>query len=352
MSRSQRKWDHITFAVENNQKSSDTFADIQFVHQSLPDSCVDEITIDHRIGELYLSSPIFINAMTGGGGDKTYDINKELATIAKSTGLAMAVGSQMAAIKDEQQKYTYQVVRAENPNGVILANLGSEATVEQAERAVDMLEANALQLHLNVIQELTMPEGDRDFTGALTRIEKIVGALPVPVIVKEVGFGMSSETVASLLSVGVEIVDIGGAGGTNFATIENKRRERELSFFEDWGIPTAAAIVEGVTASPAVSIIGSGGIRSGLDAAKALALGADGVGMAGSFLRILLEKGSEELLREIENIHSELVLVMTALGASTIPQLQQSPLIISGRTYHWLQQRGISTSQYSQRRKS
>ena len=133
--------------------------------------------------------------MTGGGGEKTLHINEQLAYVAKHHNLAMAVGSQMAALKDESEVASYKVIRKVNPNGIFFANLGSEATIEQAERAVDMIEANALQIHLNVIQELTMPEGDRDFTGVLQRIEKIVLNSKVPIIVKEVGFGMSKETV-------------------------------------------------------------------------------------------------------------------------------------------------------------
>ena len=171
------------------------FDDIKFIHQGLPDIGVFDVGLDHEIGGLYLSSPIFINAMTGGGGEKTYRINKELAIVAKNTGLTMAVGSQMAAIKDKTQKYTYEIVRKENPAGVIIANLGSEASSEDAKAAIEMIEANALQIHLNVIQELTMPEGDRNFSGALKRIESIVKEIAVPVIVKEVGFGMAKETV-------------------------------------------------------------------------------------------------------------------------------------------------------------
>ncbi|MDP4083894.1 MAG: type 2 isopentenyl-diphosphate Delta-isomerase [Bacillota bacterium] len=349
MSRSERKWDHIRYALLNEKKCSAAFEDIQFVHQSLPDIDVDEIRLDYSIGELPLSSPIFINAMTGGGGDRTYQINKDLSIVAKETGIAMAVGSQMSAIKDSNERYTYQVVRKENPNGIIIANLGSEATIDYAKMAIEMLEANALQIHLNVIQELTMPEGDRHFTGALKRIEEIVKGIDVPVIVKEVGFGMSGETVAALTSVGVRYIDIGGVGGTNFAQIENKRRENSLSFFNEWGIPTAISILEASNYSSNMSIIGSGGIKTSLEIAKSIAIGAEGVGMAGVFLKHLLEKGLESLKNNIEILHEELIFIMAALGARNIPELKKAPLIISGNTYHWLNQRGIDTTKYSMR---
>ncbi|WML45127.1 type 2 isopentenyl-diphosphate Delta-isomerase [Neobacillus sp. PS3-40] len=349
MSRSERKWDHIRYALESEQKRYSAFEDIQFIHQSVPEINVEDIRLDHKIGELRLSSPIFINAMTGGGDEKTYRINKEFAMVAKMTGLAMAVGSQMSAIKDESQRYTYEVVRKENPNGIIIANLGSEATPEHAKRAIEMIEANALQLHLNVVQELTMPEGDRDFTGVLRRIEAIMKEVDVPVIVKEVGFGMARETITELSEIGVSFVDVGGTGGTNFAEIENKRRERSLSFFNNWGIPTPTSILEAVDVANHPSVIGSGGVRSSLDIAKCIALGADAVGIAGLFLKVLLDSGMEALQAEIALLHHELSFIMAAMGAKTISDLKNAPLMISGSTYHWLNQRGINTAKYSQR---
>ena len=349
MSRSERKWDHIRFALENRQNRSSAFDDIKFIHQGLPNIGVSDVGLDHEIGGLYLSSPIFINAMTGGGGDKTYRINKELAIVAKNTGLTMAVGSQMAALKDSSQKYTYEVVRKENPSGVIIANLGSEASAEDAKGAIEMIDADALQIHLNVIQELTMPEGDRDFTGALKRIESIVKETNVPVIVKEVGFGMGKDTVKDLLSIGVQIIDVGGSGGTNFAEIENKRRDKSLSFFNQWGIPTGISIFEASSVSKNLSIIGSGGFMSGHDIAKGLAIGANAIGMAGYFLQILINEGIEVLQKEIEALQDELMMIMTALGAKTISDLKKAPLIISGETYHWLNQRGIDTKLFAQR---
>ncbi|MCQ6277932.1 type 2 isopentenyl-diphosphate Delta-isomerase [Bacillus sp. EB600] len=349
MSRSERKWDHIRFALETGQLRSTALEDIHFIHQSLPDIDLNDVRLEHSIGGLSLSSPIFINAMTGGGGEKTFRINKDLATAAKLTGVAMAVGSQMSAIKDPGERYTYSVVRKENPKGIVIANLGSEATPDQALTAIEMIDANALQIHLNVVQELTMPEGDREFSGVLKSIEAIVNKVSVPVIVKEVGFGMSSETVSTLASVGVSLVDVGGFGGTNFARIENKRRERSIPFFNQWGIPTAISIIEASAYFPDVRVIGSGGIQNSLDIVKGLAIGADAMGMAGTFLKILMEQGLDALIKEIETIHEEIALIMTALGAKTIADLKKAPLIISGECDHWLKQRGIDTTKFSQR---
>lgn len=163
---------------------------------------MSQIDTATKIGELFLSSPIFINAMTGGGGQTTLEINRALARAAE-TNIPVAVGSQMSALKDPGERPSYEVVRKENQKGLVFANLGSEATVEQAQRAVDMIEADMLQIHLNVIQEIVMPEGDRGFSGRLRRIEEICGTVGVPVSVKEVGFGMSRETAAKLFEAGV-----------------------------------------------------------------------------------------------------------------------------------------------------
>ncbi|MBA2870153.1 isopentenyl-diphosphate delta-isomerase [Anoxybacillus calidus] len=347
MSRAKRKIDHIEHALSTGQAKAHGFEDITFVHQSLPDLSTTQIDLRTTLGELSLSSPIFINAMTGGGGEATLKINEALAIVAKECGIAMAVGSQMAAIKDPNERPSFEIVRKVNPNGVIFANLGSEATVEDAKRAIDMIEANGLQIHLNVIQELVMPEGDRDFTDALKRIEQIVQQIEVPVIVKEVGFGMSKETASKLANIGVRIVDVGGFGGTNFARIENKRRSKMLTYFNDWGISTTASIVEVSQTVPFLYVIGSGGVRTALDAAKVLALGASAVGFAGYFLKLLLEEGIPSLIEEIENLHSDLSLIMSALGTKTIGKLQRVPLVIRGDTHHWLTERGFDTKVYS-----
>lgn len=349
MSRSKRKWDHIQLALETGQESQTGFSDITFIHQSLPDTSLELADLTAKIGELRLSSPIFINGMTGGGGERTLEINRSLAIAARELGLAVSVGSQMSAIKDPAERKTYEVVREEFPNGIIIGNLGSEASIDQAKAAVDMIEANALQIHLNVVQELTMPEGDRDFCGAIKRIEAIVNHAGVPVIVKEVGFGTNKEAVSQLHSIGVTAVDVGGFGGTNFARIENHRRKSALTYFDDWGIPTAVSIAEARQAAGQLSVLGSGGIQSCMDIAKAIALGADAVGVAGYFLKILITDGIEALIEEMKAIHDDLAIIMTALGARTINELQQAPLIIAGSTHHWLNERGIPTIKYSQR---
>ncbi|WP_280768243.1 type 2 isopentenyl-diphosphate Delta-isomerase [Salipaludibacillus daqingensis] len=349
MSRSKRKLDHIQYALKTGQSRSSGLDDLQFVHQSFPNTNVQDISLKSKIGELQISSPIFINAMTGGGGKATEGINRQLAQIANIFHIPMAVGSQMSAIKDKKEQQSYKVVRQYHPRGLIFANVGSEATPEQARFSVDLLEANALQIHMNVIQELVMPEGDREFTGALKRIERIVSAVSVPVIVKEVGFGISRESVRQLQQIGVNFVDVGGFGGTNFSLIENERRERQMAFFDNWGIPTAASIAEARSVSDKLCVLATGGIQNAYDIAKAIALGADAAGMAGQILKWVQEDGVEITIQHIDDMLMDLKMIMTALGTTNVKSLKQAPLIIKGETREWLQERNIDTSSYANR---
>lgn len=349
MTRAQRKRDHIEYALSTGQNRQTGLDDIDFVHQSLPNTALEEISLHTEVGGLALSSPVFINAMTGGGGKETEKINAQLAVAAKEAGLAMAVGSQMSALKNPEEKQSFSVVRKLYGEGVIFANLGSEATVEQAEAAVDMLEANALQIHLNVIQELTMPEGDRSFKGALERIWLIADKLPVPVIVKETGFGLGKEAAEKLAELPIAAMDVSGYGGTNFAAVENKRRRKMLNYFNSWGIPTAAAIVECKKAAGPLDIIASGGLQSSLDVIKSLALGASAAGMAGSLLNVLMSEGPEALTAELAALHSDLKVMMCAVGVEKVADLHKVPLIIKGETFHRLQVRGCSPAAFSQR---
>ncbi|WP_416149696.1 type 2 isopentenyl-diphosphate Delta-isomerase [Salipaludibacillus sp. HK11] len=350
MSRSKRKLDHIQYALNTGQSRTSGFDDLQFIHQSFPNTYVEKISLKSKIGELNISSPIFINAMTGGGGKPTEGINRQLAQLANIFHIPMAVGSQMAAIKDKQEQQSYKVVRQYSPRGLIFANVGSEATPDQARFSVDLLEANALQIHMNVIQELVMPEGDRDFRGALKRIENIVKSVEVPVIVKEVGFGISRESVLQLQEIGVNFVDVGGFGGTNFSLIENKRRDRQMSFFDEWGIPTAVSIAEARSVSDQLTVLASGGIQNAYDIAKAIALGADSAGMAGQVLKWLQEDGMEVTIQHINDLLTDLKMIMTAVGAQDIKSLKTSPIMIMGQTKEWLNERNIDTKQYANRK--
>lgn len=348
MTRAQRKQDHINYALSTGQQRRTGFDEVAFVHQSLPNIAVDEVHLQAEIGELNWSSPIFINAMTGGGGESTSKINEELTILARETGLAIAVGSQMSALKDPSERKTYEIVRQHNQNGIVFGNLGSEATVQQAKDAVEMISADALQIHLNVIQELTMPEGDRDFRGAIDRIREIAESIPVPVIVKETGFGISKEAAESLSHSNISAIDVGGFGGTNFSKIENQRRKRMLEFFDDWGIPTAISIAE-IHATSGKPILASGGVQNSLDIVKSLGLGASAVGMAGIILKQLLDSGLEDTIAEVNQIHTDIKFLMSALGCRRLEDLHGVPLVLSGDVFHWLDVRGLNPASYSNR---
>ncbi|MEK8127422.1 type 2 isopentenyl-diphosphate Delta-isomerase [Paenibacillus filicis] len=348
--------EHVHHALQLGQSGLHGFDDIKLIPNCLPGTSTERIVLDTQIGELSLSSPIVINAMTGGARE-TEEINRELAVAARETGLAMAVGSQMSALKNPEVASSYRVVRETNPHGIVFGNLGSEATVEQAQRAVEMIRADALQIHLNVMQELIMPEGDRDFTGMLERVRGIVEAVGVPVIVKEVGFGMARESAEALLDAGVTILDVGGSGGTNFAAIENARRETPLDWLNDWGANTCISlleVLEAVQGREAVrgsspSVIATGGIHRALDIAKALILGASAVGMAGAMLRVQRMEGTEALIAYIASLHHDLRLVMTALGATGLKDLVQVPVILGGETADWCTARSIDIRPFAQR---
>ena len=207
-----RKDEHVSLAKAFHKTQRNDFDDVTIIHQSFPNCRVSDVSIATDLFEQPLTSPFFINAMTG-GSEKTLEYNRQLAILARETDLMMATGSVSAALKDPSVAASYTVVRQEFPEGCLLANVGAGTTLANAQRAVELFEANALQIHLNAPQELVMPEGDRDFTSWLPQLEEIVTHLDVPVIVKEVGFGMTRETIQQLLSIGVTIIDVAGSGG-------------------------------------------------------------------------------------------------------------------------------------------
>lgn len=341
MSIEQRKLDHVRYAMELAPTRNTGFADLSFVHRALPECDLADVSLATNIGGLTLSSPILINAMTG-GAKQTEKINRDLAEVAKETGIAMAVGSQRAALKHEELMGTYTVVRQINPDGVVIANLGAGATLADAQRVVDMIGANFLHLHLNVAQELTMPEGDRSFRGLAERIREVRDGLSVPVIVKEVGNGMAEETYQQLAEIGIEIVDVAGMGGTNFVSIENRRRSGlRFDHLEGYGQTTAVALLEAQAFRDRFELIGSGGVQSAHDVAKCLALGASAVGMAGAVLRPLLDLGVSAAIETVQHLHDELSAILTLQGCRTVAELAERPLIVRGETAEWCRLRGI-----------
>ena len=336
-----RKAEHIRINLEEDVHSGLTngLENYYFVHRALPEINLGEVDHKVRIFGKTLQAPIIISSMTG-GTPQAADINQNLATAAEAAGVAMGVGSQRAGIEHSELAYTFQV-RKFAPTVLLFSNLGAVQlnytfSVDQCRRAVDMIESDALILHLNALQEALQPEGDTHFAGLLEKIERVCRTLSVPVVVKEVGWGISAEDARRLGEVGVAAIDVAGAGGTSWSQVEMYRSENEgqarvAAAFRNWGIPTAESIVAVRKTVPRMTVFASGGLRDGIDIAKCIALGASLAGMAGPFLWAAARSG-EDVLTRVKEISRELQICMFATGSRTIEDLQQTPLIFrSGR---------------------
>ncbi len=331
-----RKNDHLRINLEADVQSGLTtgLENYQFVHHALPEINFSDVDPQVTIFGKKLLAPLLISSMTG-GTPESYAINQVLAEVAQQTRIAMGVGSQRIAIENSDLAYTFQV-RRWAPDALLMANLGAIQlnygyTVAECQQAIDMLEADALVLHLNALQEALQVGGDTRFGGLLSKIEMVCRAVNVPVIVKEVGWGFSKQDISLLLQAGVRAVDVAGAGGTSWSQVEMYRTEdnsqRELAaVFADWGIPTADAIQNAVQTDPNLLVIASGGLRTGVDIAKCLALGASLGGMAGPFLKSA-SNSLAATLDLVELIKQQICICMFATGSATIEQLRQSKLV-------------------------
>jgi len=349
MSRAHRKNEHIYHSLKKRMSRAD-FKDISFIHNCLPNMAFNQISLETEyMGRTY-RSPFFINAVTG-GSQIASKINSALSEVARVCNIPMAVGSQMAALEDSSSTGSFTIARKKNPGGEVWANLGTYASPEMAARAVKMINADALQIHMNVSQELVMKGGDRDFRDMSKRIKEIVKNIEVPVIAKEVGFGIAREQAEALLEAGVMAIDIGGRGGTNFIAIEGSRSGRYIpESLLEWGIPTAISLVETADAvKDRVDIFASGGMNNALDIARALSLGAKAVGLAAMPLNILVNYGRRPLIKKIYNLENELKLIMMMTGSGSIADLQKAPLVVTGFTAEWLERRGINPDNYASR---
>jgi len=327
---------------------SNGFEDVYLLHDSVPDMALADINLTTNFLGKKLQYPLLINALTG-GTDEAKDINSILAKMAHKYGLAMAVGSMTIAMEKPGIINTFAIVRKANPDGIILANCGANVSPKLACEAVKMIAADGLQLHFNVPQELAMIEGDRDFRGIIDNVGLIVEACPVPVIAKEVGFGFSREVVERLFKAGIRNFDNGGCGGTNFLAIEDQRNGKFDQQLDDWGIPTAASLAELVSLGLPIHIVASGGIRTAGDISKAIAMGADLVGITGLFLKILASQGSDELDNRISRLLYQLKSVFLMSGALDCEHIRTKPVLILARLAEWLRARNINPDYWSKR---
>jgi isopentenyl-diphosphate Delta-isomerase len=353
----QRKAEHVQIALKQDLSAPQTasWRDVRLVHQALPE--VDLETLDTSVDFLgyRLRYPILISAMTGGHPD-VIAINRNLALAAEKYGIALGVGSQRAGILNPDVARSYAVTREAAPGAFLISNVGAPQLIEQARSqpftleqvcsAIAMIEANALAVHMNSLQEAAQPEGDRRAVGEARALKTLIGQLNLPVIAKETGAGVCREQALLLKSCGVAAIDVGGAGGSSMAAMEEARsndqgdeRTRAIgALYRDWGIATPVSVVEaGVAHLP---LIATGGARSGLDIVRALGLGASLVGMAFPFLKAASES-FQAVCEVLDGLIFELKVAMQLSGAASIAEMRQVDLVVTGETYHWLRLRGF-----------
>lgn len=332
-----RKLDHLRICLDKSPQSILTagFERYRFVHQALPEIDLEAVDPSCQLLGKGLRAPLVVSCMTG-GTDEAEHINASLAEAAQELGLAMGVGSQRAALENPSLTYTYQVRKAA-PDILLLANLGAVQLnygydTEDCQRAVEMIQADALVLHLNPLQECLQSGGNTNFVSLLERIQEVCYHLPVPVVVKEVGWGISARVAQMLRDAGVAAIDVAGAGGTSWSAVEQLRADDSKSnsvagVFGEWGIPTAESIATVRAATPDVTVIGSGGIRSGIDVAKAIALGAHAAGMAAPLLSPAAT-GAGAVVSKLQETIEELRIAMFCIGVSDLDSLRDTPLLL------------------------
>jgi isopentenyl-diphosphate delta-isomerase len=351
---SARKAEHLT-VISSRDVTSRTppgWEDVRLIHQALPEVDLDEVDTSAMLLSRRLSAPLVIASMTGGHAS-AQKVNRVLARAAATYGIAMGVGSQRAGLRDPRLRETYAVVREEAPDAFIIGNIGAPQLVAQGStpplthdevaEIVAMVRADALAVHLNVLEEAVMTEGDRRARGVLAAIAGLAQVLPVPIIGKETGAGLSTEAALALRAAGVQALDVGGLGGTSFSAVEGERAEQigdrrgaQLGeVFREWGVPTAVSVVQASQAG--LPIIATGGARTGLDAARAIALGASAVGVARPLLLAALD-GYEAVAAWIEQFIVELRTAMFLTGSVTVADLRRRPPVILGETAQWLHQ--------------
>jgi isopentenyl-diphosphate delta-isomerase len=340
-STSDRKVEHLRICLNEDVQAKGISVGLEnyhFIHQALPEIDLEEVDINIPFLGKTIQAPILISSMTG-GAEWSARINRNLALAAQEWHIPMGVGSQRAAVEDDSLVYSYQI-RSYAPEVPLLANLGAVQLnygygVEQCRRAVDMLRADALILHLNALQEAVQPHGNANYKGLLVKIEAVCAALAkdnVPVIAKEVGNGISYEVALKLKSAGVAGIDVGGSGGTSWSQVESHRIARPVEqqaaeAFAGWGISTAQSIQWARQALPDGLVIGSGGIRNGVDVAKALALGANLAGLALPFLKAA-DESVEAVSDLIEQLTRELRITMFCIGAASLSALHNTPYLV------------------------
>ncbi|MFO7796446.1 MAG: type 2 isopentenyl-diphosphate Delta-isomerase [Promethearchaeati archaeon] len=352
-----RKDEHILLVSEEDVESNETtwMEHIRFVQSALPELNLDDINLSSEFLGKSISAPIIVGAMTG-GTELTKKINVSLAKAAQKYNIPMMVGSQRVIVRHPETKETFSAVRENAPDIPIVGNIGiaqvaASENFDYIATIIDNIKADALAIHLNVIQELIQPEGDKVFSGTIEKIKTIKNQYKIPIVVKECGCGISKEIAQKLVEIGVEVIDVSGVGGTSWVAVEYYRAKKEKiqskmdlgKLYWDWGIPTAASILEVssvVNQSSLTKIIGSGGIRNGIDVAKALRIGAHYAAMARPFLMVALE-GSTSIENFIEKTLTELKITMLLTSSRNPVELKNAPIVISSSLKEWIKERKL-----------
>lgn len=325
-----RKNQHLEQFLKSEHINENGFKDIILQNNSLPEIDFNEIDLSTAFLNKEIGAPILINAITG-GTEEAFKINRDLARIAAKYNIPIAVGSQSLALKSEETHKSYSVVREIIGDGIVISNLGAGRSLEEVIKVMDIVKADAIQLHLNVAQEICMKEGDRNFKGLLKNISEVSHAMGKPVIVKEVGAGISKEVAFKLMNAGIKYIDIGGKGGTNFIEIEDRRNnEIDFSEFYSWGIPTAASLIQCCSIDSDLKVICSGGITKADEIVKSLCVGAKIVGVSGAILKVLMTEGYEECEKFVENLLYKIKVYMLLLGARDITKLRGMTYFLKG----------------------
>lgn len=348
---SKRKLKHLEIMSEEEVQAkakTTLFENVEFVHQPIHEINAEDIDLSTELFGKKLNYPILISGMTGGHKSAT-KINKNLAKAAQKTGVAMGLGSQRAMLENKKLAETYQV-RDVAPDILLIGNLGvpqlKEFGVKGVKKAFESIEADVFAVHLNNLQEIIQVEGDTNATSYLEEIEKVVKGTKFPIIIKETGAGISKEAVKKLIDIEITGLDIGGAGGTSWSAVEIIRDKQEaLEEFWDWGIPTAASILEVRSVSGKIPLISSGGLRTGMDIAKSIALGADIGGLAYPFFKAA-EKSSDAVVKEIENLAETLKNVLFLVGAENIEELKEAETVLYGKLLDWKNSRNLKRKEF------
>lgn len=330
--REDRKISHIENYLKTSYSGDTLLSDVFIEHNPLPGLGIEDIDTKVNFLGKELQFPLLIDSMTGGVSVAT-KINEDIAKLVKKYGLAMAVGSQTISVSDAATNESFKIARETiGKDGIVIANMNAHCKLEDVEKAIEMIEANAVELHLNPIQELVMEEGDRDFKGIYENIKNIVKEVKVPVIVKEVGFGFGKAQIEKLADIGVKYIDIAGTGGTNFIEIEDLRLGKyDYSDLYSWGNPTAYSIIQAKSANKDLTLIGSGGIKTSLDAIKSVVLGADIFAMAGELLAFLMHGGFERTDLFLEEFIYKFKVLMILTGSKNISDLKKVPYKTTGK---------------------